>query len=390
MRIALVGIPEAGKTVYMAGLYRRFSQRIVFPPLPKVARDRYIRLGIRSRAGLKVKAPDTVVEGGLIELGDGLARDPIDLPPPTAEMVPRGFELSFRFKSVADEAGEPEDTQTYAREVEFYDVPGAVVKAAHEQTASIRYELEACDVFMVFIPVDVVAKIIERLSPDFSNLDFIVSEIAATCGLGVVEQHITDARSRYGGLFAKRTYPVCFVLSKFDTLHETVTETFFDILYNSLIMPFTEEYEGVLACSCPVSVIDGDKETYSPFGLEWPFLFSAGAAILEEGYRRQADARRASSAAAERRREAEKRKEMAQNNIIGRAILFLEEGGKTADDFEEEAESHREDAGYFGQLSRNEIQLAVNVWTAIATESVSQGVKVFTEGRLVEDPREFA
>src|SRR5262249_42009238 len=145
---------------------------------------------------------------------------PPRMPPKTLDPNRVEMTLSFRFKDVAETAEENETTHRYDRDVSFYDVPGAAIEATHAQTDSIQFELNQCDVFIVFLPTYLLCAHLSKLKPDYSNLDFVVGEISADVGLGIIEGHLEASKKRFSSGLEKRAYPICFIISKFDNLHE--------------------------------------------------------------------------------------------------------------------------------------------------------------------------
>ncbi len=390
MRVALLGIPNSGKTLFIAGLYKKFSQRTSFPKIGKKMREKYKELGITRRASLRVRVSDETASSILSSYSIMLAERPIGaLPPATLALSKFPLNVDFRFKDMAFDSQKGEKIgDILHKKIAFYDPPGEAFEETNSKSVEILESLDHCDVFMIFLSADIVAQIIQELQHDGENIDDICTEIDSILRLGSIFRHLSALNNRYKDSAVKRIFPVCFVLSKMDLINESLIDKFREVVYENIIMPFTEENTNVLACAAPITVIDGKRNRFAPTGLQWPFFFAAGGALLNESFNKLDDAIYDENHSLSETEAALELEALAERNFILRALRFLIDG-ETASEVRERAKKAKSRAEGNRILSHAHAREAHDVWSSLGDEGHMLGVRIFSEGREIDDPAEF-
>jgi hypothetical protein len=368
MKIALLGAPASGKTVYFSGLAYKFRNAIAFRRLAGAEAEAYRRAQVSRQLGLRISVSSSDLEHSLSENVKLLSQRPIDQwPDPTTDLDRSIIQCQFNFRDIG--AGKDRSPESYSRTIELYDPPGEVFRGGHSDSDDIVEELGSCDMFVAFLPGD---RIVECARQE--DADLLQNELL----LGKIVDIMMDVRQR---MPKKDILPLCFVISMADLVTKDLVDTVNRMVYDELLIPFSEEHPNLLICVCPVSVLDPSSGSFRAFNLEWPFLFAAGGTI----FRNSLDLRKEASSAQSAARRAEQRaQEIVGGGWWNRFKQFMK--GEGAGVQRRRAQSYRNEFGRLISEADDDRALARNVWSSIAIEGRWRNVRVFMEGDEI-DPR---
>lgn len=385
MKIAMIGVPGTGKTIYFTGLYREYSNDIGFLPLGETTYDYLDSLGIEQRMMFEVRITNFRQRQDFADMAEMLGKDPIeDYPPKTSSLNDLNLRINFKFQDIEDGLKGRRHARSHRREFTFYDPPGETfLDNDQELSESTLYELNASDAFMIMLPCDLIVARISRSKNPLLDAERIVRDLSFDLRLGAASDMLNALRERKL-YYENPIFPVCFVLTKADYLNDTVTDVVNEIIYNGLMRAFSLDNSDAVVCVAPISVIDGPNQRFEPVGLRWPFAFVAGGALLGKSHEEASDAEDYYDRARETRENAKSKSAKVWKDPWGRLEDFMRDG-RTADHDRADANLYESSADDYAGNARKERELAERVWNSILTEGYHEGVRIFIQGTEIND-----
>lgn len=382
MKIALVGPSKSGKTVYFTGLYMQFRNSMAFLPLTEERKARYRKMNADKRLRFRIGIDKPALERELRDNSEKLNKRPIeanDWPPPTEELNNADVNVHLDFERISKK-DDGSDSEHFHREISIYDPPGEVMSGRHDESSEIIGSLSKCDILMIMLPSDKLIEIFKDHDKEYDSDEDINRMISDALYLGKIDEMIASVREK---LPEGDILPICLLITKADQiqLHENATQFINQRLYNDIIIPFSKRpgNENIMVCTCPVSILNPKRNVFSPMNLEWPFLFSLGGTILRNSQILMHESDNFEESAQEAEAEVER---IAGLGFWKRNFLFLRKARHRR-----AALQNRSIAGRKIRESRDDEQLAKNVWATLATEAKANGVRIFKAGEELEDPR---
>lgn len=379
MKIALLGAPSSGKTVYLTALYHRFRHETGLPHLSVAQRKQYKSNGIDKKVGFRVQIDDCDLEAELSAGATLLMKHPIQWPDKTESLNNRTIEVQFDFLPISKKG----KASTYERSIELCDPTGGAFRGEHSESSDILEELKMCDIGVVFLSAKV---IMEAIDPDTEDVD--EDRLAEIRGGFLLGQTTQLLKKMNRTILGDDIFPVCFVVSMFDLVPPEKIKLINSIIIERIIRGFSEDNKRFMVCVCPISVKHPKTGNFHGVNLEWPFLFAAGGTI----FRNSLELRKEAEADESRAREAEENANRLENLYnsskldyffnwafsFGKESYVIEQGN---------SRSCYNSAGRLIEESDDDKSLAVDIWSSIATEGPSRGVRVFMAGKKVNIKR---
>ena len=371
MKIALLGASSSGKTVYFSGLTYRFRHSVAFIPLSPNEIEAYSRLGVSRRVGFRMEVTSAKLEQKLSRNAELFSQRPIvDWPAKTEDLDQCNVDVHFKFCDIKFD--ELRSIESHVRSIELYDPTGGALAGLHEDSQRIVEQLSTCDIAIAFIPADVIVECVE-------DDDLIALQNRVL--MGKIVEIVEQARKR---MKSNDILPFCFVISKSDMLnnrHENFTNDMNRMLYDNLIIPFSDENRNIMLCVCPTSVVDPETGNFSAGNLEWPFLFAAGGTIFRNSIALRDKSKTAREAAQDAEEAAE---ELRRAGWWSRFTKFIKGDGVGAR--QRRAASFYDESGRLVNAADDDHELAKSAWSSLAIEGKARGVRIFMEGKEI-DPR---
>jgi hypothetical protein len=371
MKIALLGASRSGKTVYFSGLSYKFRHSVAFIPLSPDQLKGYADLGVSRRVGFRMGPTSAGLEKSFTRNSELFSQRPIvEWPEPTEDLDRSKVDIHFKFCAVEFEG--LHDIESHKRTIELYDPTGEALAGIHERSDSIVKDLITCDIAIAFLPANVIAECVED-----NDLTALQNRIL----MGTIIDIVMQARKR---MKSNDILPICFVISKSDILenrHENFINDMNRMLYDNLIVPFSNENPNIMLCVCPTSVVDPETGNFRASNLEWPFLFAAGGTIFRNSIVRRDEAKLARNAA---RRAEDDAEELRQSGWWNRFTKFIQGDGVNAR--LRRAASFYDESGRLVGEADDDHELAKSAWSSLAIEGKARGVRIFMEGKEI-DPR---
>jgi hypothetical protein len=393
MKIALLGAPRSGKTVYFSALYYKFRNVIGLPTLTPAERAAYRRRGINQRIGFRLRIPETKLDAELGEKAALLAQRPIsDWPDPTEELDKASVEIQLDFVPLGRSRI---DGRSYQRTLEIYDPTGEAFRGRHPKSETIVGGVETCDIAVVFLPAE---SILEASTGDQIDDDDI-ARVGSLLLLGRIHEILKNINGKIDG---DDTLPVCFVVSKYDMITERDEAAINSIVYNKILVPFSEEHQNLMICVCPISVLDPATGNFKALSLEWPFLFAVGGTIFRNSrdLTRDADADLEKARLEEMQALAAEQKAaellaLRRRSLWSRFVQWTKDGEfvgasrRAAAILRQAEREYTTSAGRKVKHAQDDAALARDIWSSIAVEGRRRGVYVLMNGKRVDPKKGF-
>lgn len=374
MKIALLGASRSGKTVYFSGLSYKFRHSVAFIPLSPNEIEAYSRLGVSRRVGFRMGITSASLEQTLSRNAELFSQRPIiEWPDPTEDLDRSNVDIHFKFCDVEFEGLRA--IESHKRTIELYDPAGEALSGSHTDSEKIVKQLSTCDIAIAFLPANVIAECVED-----NDLTALQNRIL----MGKIVDIVMQTRKH---MKSNDILPFCFVISKSDILenrHENFINDMNRMLYDQLIIPFSDENPNIMLCVCPTSVVDPETGNFRACNLEWPFLFAAGGTIFRNSIVRRDEA---TAARKEAQREDAAAEEQRQSGWWNRFTKYIQGDGVNAR--RRRAASYYDESGRLVDEADDDHELAKSTWSSLAIEGKARGVRIFMEGKEI-DPRMVA
>jgi len=422
MRIALLGAPKSGKTVYWSALFHAFQDEITIPPLTPKIKQQYREMNINKKVGFRIDITNKWLEKQLAYNSHMLDAQPITKwPDPTMDLDNLTADIKFDFVELDFDSSRSTYTNrvnSYTRTIEVDDPPGGLFNDTVHSIGHIN-RLRQADAAIVFLPMDAILKAITKTELDLEDIKQFNID-AALKGIKKVLEDVR-AKNKYDD-----TFPCCFIISKSDECKAEDFPQVEDFLYNQdygFINLISKEYPDMIICVCPTGILNPDTGNFQALNLEWPFLFAAAATIFRNHYdwmekseqdkriaRRydneaENSAKKAKKHSDKAQYYARKARELASRNLFARGWAFLARGESVrryrqdellfhrrandhrseADEKLETAKSYRNAAGRKINFANDDKQLAFDTWSSLSAEGAHRKIRIMVAGNMIED-----
>jgi hypothetical protein len=398
MKIALLGAASSGKTVYFSALYYRYRNVVSLPRLSASQRADYSRKRINKQIGFRLRIDSTDLDAELSAKAELLMQRPItNWPDSTDGLDKADIQIQFDFVPISKSSTETHgpgfvmmddrsqsDTirpspRSYQRSIEIYDPSGGALKGKHRESEDILSKLETCDIAIVFLPADKLLDAINTDDPDGDELNRASTDFL----MGKITEILAKMKKRLGN---NDTFPVCFIVSKFDEIPQDKVDIVNNLVYDQLLIPFSEENPEFMICICPISIVDPVTHNFKARNLEWPFLFAAGGTIFRNSQVLRKEAKEAEALSAKAEARASELLALRRRSLWQRFSRWIDDDFVTVGSQRRAAAAHYDNAGRKVMLAANDADFARDIWSSIAAEGKDRGVYVLWGGESV-DPR---